>query len=225
MLALYAAMGETGILTEEQLSTFQKDGSALVAHPVMNEEIGIEASNGSLGQGVSMAVGLALSAKMKNQRCHFYVIAGNGECNEGIVWEAVASAVQFQLDNLTIIIDDNKMQSDGFSKDIVKINNFGERFGAFGFDVAEVNGHNVHEIEDALVRERVKGVPRVIVANTVKGKGVSFMENNNEWHHKRLTEKDYLRAIEELGGECPSWNLENLRSKHGQKWDQGLHLG
>lgn len=197
-LGLYAAMGETGVLSDEQLLTFQQNGSALVAHPVMNLELGIESSNGSLGQGVSMAVGLALSAKKKNKPYHTYVLVGNGECDEGIVWEACASAVQFKLDNLTVIIDDNKMQSDGFSENIIAINNFAERLNAFGFDVEEIDGHNVLEIEEALTNKREEGKPKAIIANTIKGKGVSFMENNNGWHHGRLTEEQYLKALYEL---------------------------
>ena len=200
-LGLYAAMGEVGMLTEEQMAAFQQNGSELVAHPVMNTKLGIESSNGSLGQGVSMAVGLALSAKKKNRMYRTFVLVGNGECNEGIVWEAFETAVQFGLSDLTVIIDNNKMQSDGCSENVISVDNFGERMKAFGFDVEEIDGHNVYEIETALMRGRAEGKPKAIIAHTIKGKGVSFMENNNEWHHKRLTQEQYLRALQELKGD------------------------
>lgn len=197
VLALYATLAEFGIMPRELLATYGQDGTALVAHPVMNERLGIESSSGSLGQGVSMAVGLALAAKRSARNYHTYTLLGNGECNEGSVWEAAMSAVQFGLSNLTIIVDNNHMQSDGFSHEIMSVSdNYAAMFSAIGLDTVEVDGHDIEAIYEALTREQ--SAPRAIVAHTVKGKGVSFMENNNEWHHNRLTETNYQAALSEL---------------------------
>lgn len=197
-LALFATLGEVGYISEERLSQYLCDGSNLCAHPVMEPEIGIESSNGSLGQGVSMAVGLALAAKRKQYRYHVYTIIGNGESNEGMVWEALAAAVQYQLDNLTVILDDNKFQNDGASGQIVGYPNYAERFQAFGFETIEIDGNHISEITSALKKEKKSDIPRMIVANTIKGKGISFMENDNSWHHNRLTQKYYEISIREL---------------------------
>jgi transketolase len=145
-----------------------------------------------------MAVGVALSAKRKKRGYHTYTIIGNGESDEGIVWEALASAVQFGLDNLTVILDDNKFQNDGASEDIMYYPNYAQRLESFGFDVIEVDGNKISEVREALQKERVQGKPRAIVADTIKGKGISFMENDNTWHHNRLTLTQYNQAMEEL---------------------------
>lgn len=197
-LALFATLGEKGMIPEERLHTYLADGSNLCAHPVMEPEIGIESSNGSLGQGISMAVGMALSSKRKNRKDQIYTIIGNGESDEGLVWEAIASASQFQLDNLTVIIDDNKFQNDGASELILYYPNYRERFAAFGFDVIEINGNQIPEIVKAFHTPHIENKPRAIVANTIKGCGISFMENDNSWHHNRLTQKYYEQAIKEL---------------------------
>lgn len=197
-LALFATLGEKGLIPEERLAAYLADGSNLCAHPVMEPEIGIESSNGSLGQGISMAVGMALSSKRKKRDYQVYTLIGNGESDEGIVWEALASAVQFKLDNLTVILDDNKFQNDGASETILYYPNYRERLQAFGFDTSEINGNCVDEIITALHSGRKEGVPKAIVANTVKGSGVSFMENDNSWHHNRLTQKYYEQAMKEL---------------------------
>jgi transketolase len=199
-LALYAALGEIGLIPEKELKTYLQDGSNLCAHPVMNPSIGIESSNGSLGQGISMAVGIALSAKRKKRDYQTYTIIGNGEADEGIVWEALACAVQFKLDNLTIILDDNKFQNDGASADIMSYPNYADRMKSFGFDVIEVDGNNITEVHQALLRDRIPDKPRIVIADTVKGKGISFMENDNSWHHNRLTLQQYKQAIAELDG-------------------------
>ena len=199
VLGLYTALVEFEIFPKELLETFQRDGSDLIAHPVLNEKLGLESSSGSLGQGISMAVGLALSAKKKNYSYKTYVICGNGECNEGSVWEAVMSAVQFGLDNLTIIVDNNHMQSDGASDEILNVSNrYAEVFKSFGCETFEVDGHNISELSEILKKISEVGRPKTIVAQTVKGKGIGFMENNNEWHHNRLTEKQYQEALEQL---------------------------
>ena len=164
----------------------------------MNLEHGIEASSGSLGQGVSLAVGLAKAAKIKEMPHKVYTLVGNGECNEGSVWEAAMLAASWKLDNLTIILDDNKLQGDGASEDIVYQSNFDERFKAFGFTTIVIDGHDEKAILDAFNADS-KGKPKIVIANTVKGKGVSFIENNNDWHHNRLTDEMYNKALVELG--------------------------
>ena len=197
-LALFATLGEIGLISEKRLQMYLADGSNLCAHPVMEPEIGIESSNGSLGQGISMAVGMALSAKRKGRAYQVYTLIGNGESDEGIVWEALAAASQFKLDNFTVILDDNKFQNDGASETIMYYPNYRERLVAFGFDVFEIDGNNVCEIEEALCAEHEQDRPKAIVANTVKGCGISFMENDNSWHHNRLTQKYYELAMGEL---------------------------
>lgn len=197
-LALFATLGELGVISEERLRTFLADGSNLCAHPVMEPEIGVESSNGSLGQGISMAVGMALSAKRKKRDYQVYTIIGNGESNEGLVWEALTAASQFKLDNFTVILDDNKFQNDGSSEMVMHYPNYKERLQAFGFYVAEIDGHNISEIYEALKKSHADNIPKAIVANTVKGRGISFMENNNSWHHSRLTQKNYEQAMKEL---------------------------
>ena len=199
VLGYYAALAEFGIINEELLDTFLQDGSYLIAHPVMNPEIGIEASTGSLGQGVSMAVGLALSAKKKEYSFQTYVLCGNGESNEGSVWEACMAAIHLGLDNLTLIMDNNHMQSDGLSDGILNVS---ERYTgmltALGFQVIEIDGNDMEQVCAAFYQPHEVGRPKAIIANTVKGKGISFMENNPEWHHNRLTKEKYEVALEEL---------------------------
>ena len=200
VLGLYTALAEFGIITAEQLATFQQDGSDLIAHPVMNEALGIESSSGSLGQGISMGVGLALAAKKKGYAYQTFVLCGNGESNEGSVWEAAMSAVQFGLDNFTLILDNNHMQSDGASDEILAVSDrYAAMLNAVGFATIEADGHDVPALMAAFQRKREAGRPRAVVAHTVKGKGVSFMENDNDWHHNRLTEEQYQRAIAEVG--------------------------
>jgi len=160
--------------------------------------LGIESSNGSLGQGLSMGVGIALAAKKKLKNFRVFVYVGDGECNEGSIWEAAMSASQLGLDNLTVIVDYNKLQSDGDSTQIIDLGDLAGKFKSFGWDVREIDGHNIDEIVNAL--ESIKEIkrPRVLVAHTIKGKGISFMENNNEWHHNRLTKNYYDLAMTEL---------------------------
>mgnify|MGYP002510574693 FL=1 len=197
-LALFATLGELGILSEERLSTYLADGSNLCAHPVMEPEIGIESSNGSLGQGISMAVGMALSAKRKKRDYQVYTIIGNGESNEGMVWEALASAAQFKLDNFTVILDHNKFQNDGASEKVMCYPDYKECLQAFGYHVDEIDGHNIPKIQEALKNAHADNMPKAIVANTIKGYGISFMENDNSWHHRRLTLNNYEQAMKEL---------------------------
>jgi transketolase len=199
VLGYFSALLVAGIIDQETYQTFQTNGSDLIAHPVMNLDIGIESSNGSLGQGLSMGVGIALAAKKKQSDFAVYVYMGDGECNEGSVWEAVMSAAQFKLDNLTAIVDYNKLQSDGDARQIIDLADLAGKFRSFGWDVQEIDGHDIVQILMAFEGPRELGRPRVLVAHTVKGKGISFMENNNEWHHNRLTKANYDLALAELG--------------------------
>ena len=198
-LGYYTALMAAGIISEEILQTFQTNGSDLTGHPVMNLKLGIESSNGSLGHGLSMGVGLALAARRKTKKHRIYVLLGNGECNEGSVWEAIMSAAYFKLDNLIAIVDDNGFQNDGNSEAIMECGDFGDKWKSFGWNVCSVDGHNISKLYNAFVEGDVKNKPKVVVAATIKGKGVTFMENDNAWHHNRLTKEKYKQALQELG--------------------------
>jgi transketolase len=199
VLGYFSALLAVGIINEETYNTFQTNESDLIAHPVMNLDLGIESSNGSLGQGLSMGIGIALAAKKKQKDFGTFVYMGDGECNEGSVWEAVMSAPQLGLDNLTAIVDFNKLQSDGDSTQIIDLKDLAGKFISFGWDVRDIDGHDIEQIITAFESPREVGRPRALVAHTVKGKGISFMENNNEWHHNRLTKANYELALAELG--------------------------
>ena len=198
-LGYYSALLEAGIISEGIFATFQTNESDLTAHPVMNIPLGIESSNGSLGQGLSMGVGLTLAAKKKSKKHRIYVLLGNGECNEGSVWEAIMSAANFKLDNLIAIVDNNGFQNDGNSETIMDYGDFGDKWKSFGWNVSSVHVHSISELYNAFVECNVENRPKVVIANTIKGKGVSFMENNNEWHHNRLTKMNYDQALQEMG--------------------------
>jgi transketolase len=201
VLGYYSALAEFGLISEDDLDDYMTDGSDLIAHPVMKPGIGIEASTGSLGQGISMAVGLAISAKRKGYRYQTYVICGNGECNEGSVWEACMSAVNYKLDNLTIFIDNNHMQSDGRSEEVMNISDkYADVLTSWGFRAIEIDGNDIEQIYDAYHEPLREGIPKAIIGNTIKGKGVSFMENNPDWHHNRLTKDQYDTAMLEVRG-------------------------
>ena len=203
VLGLYAALAEFGVMDEGLLDTFMQDGSDLIAHPVMKPEIGLEASSGSLGQGISMAVGLALAAKKKGYSYRTYVLCGNGEANEGSVWEACMSAVNFRLDNFTLFLDNNRMQSDGMSEGILDVSGkYTGMLEALGFQVTEIDGNDMEQVIEAFLAPQEAGRPKAIIGNTVKGKGVSFMENNNDWHHNRLTDTQLAAALSELEAEA-----------------------
>lgn len=199
VLGFYAALAEFGVIEENLLDTFLADGSDLIAHPVMKPELGLEASSGSLGQGISMAVGLALSAKKKGYSYQTYVLCGNGESNEGSVWEACMSAVNYGLDNFTLFLDNNHMQSDGMSEKVMNISDkYTGMLKALGFQVIEIDGNDIEQVYDAFMTPHQIGKPKAIVGNTIKGKGVSFMENNNDWHHNRLTNDQLEAALAEV---------------------------
>jgi len=199
-LGYYTALAAAGFFTLDELYTFEVDDGFLPGQPAMNIKKGIESSSGSLGMGLSMGIGIALSAKRKNRKFSAYVLMGDGECNEGSVWEAAMAAANFKLDNLVAIIDRNRMQSDGPSADIMDMGDFAQKWSSFGWDTIEIDGHDISEIYGAFTdAARNSGKPYVVIANTVKGKGVSFMENNNEWHHNRLSKAQHEAAMLELG--------------------------
>ena len=162
----------------------------------MNKLKGIEFSTGSLGMGLSLGIGVSISSLKKNLNYNTFVILGDGECNEGSVWESALLANQLKLKNLTAIIDKNNYQQTGKSSDILDLGNLSSKWKSFGWEIIEVNGHNLSEIHQALNVKTDR--PKAIIANTTKGKGVSFTENNNDWHHNILTKKNYDLAIEEL---------------------------
>ena len=198
-LGLYAALNVAGFITDEELKTnYLQDGGFLPTHPVKYLEKGIECSSGSLGMGLAFGIGEALAAKMDGRTNRIFVIQGDGECDEGSCWEAFMAARQYKLNNLVLFIDKNGLQSDGATVDIMPIN-LAPALQAIGWNVIEADGHDLEELleatEEVLLSE---DKPSVIVASTVKGKGVSFMENNNAWHHGHLTEDQYRQAMEEL---------------------------
>lgn len=200
VLGLYTALVESGMISEEIFLQFKKDDSPLIAHPVMNLDLGIESSNGSLGQGLSLAVGMAIAARKKGQSHRMYVVMGDGECNEGSVWEAAMSASQFSLGNIIAFVDNNGFQSDGSTEDIISSGGLAARWASYGWNVHEVDGHDVAGILQILSTSLADDRPNCIVARTVKGKGIDFMENNNEWHHNRLTQAMFDKALLSLEG-------------------------
>jgi len=200
VLGYYTILAECGYFPVDLLKTFETKDSPLAGHPSIHQEMGIDFSTGSLGHGLSLGLGLALVAKKDKKDIDTYVYMGDGECNEGSVWEAAMAASHFKTDNLVAVIDRNKIQSDGFSRDIIDMGDMAEKWRSFGWHVREVNGHNVTELLDAFhKRNRPSGRPYLVVAHTIKGKGVSFFENNNAWHHKSLTSDEFIGAMMELG--------------------------
>jgi len=201
VLGYYTALAEVGFVPVEDLQTFEKTESYLVGHPVINREMGIEFSNGSLGMGLSVGIGVALAGKRRNSKYKVYVLLGDGECNEGSVWEASMAASQFKLDNLVAIIDKNNFQLGGSNSDVMSVGDLAAKWGSFGWDVVDVDAHNIGELYDAFNRVNIPEKPVAIVANSIKGKGVSFAENNNAWHHAVLTKSQYEQAMDELNKE------------------------
>jgi transketolase len=197
-LALYSVLAENGYFKREELKNFEKSGSFLLGHPVMNKTKGIEFSTGSLGMGLSLGIGVAYAAKRRGMEYRTYVVLGDGECNEGSVWEGIMSAPHLKLDNLIVIIDKNNLQQTGRNQDILNLGNLSEKLRSFGWNTHEVDGHNINELLEALSKKDEKQKPISIIANTVKGKGFSFSENNNQWHHTILTKKNYDLALQEL---------------------------
>ena len=197
-VALYAVLVECGIVKQSEMDSFMSNDSAFCFLFVMNVNLGIEASTGSLGQGVGLAVGIAKAAKIKQQDFHIYTLIGDGESNEGSVWEVAMFAAHNKLDNLTIILDKNSCQSDGFSFSVLDMGDMARKWESFGFYVEQINGHNIEQIDKTLAKKNPQNMPRIIISETIKGNGISFMENKPEWHHNRLTKQFFELALQEL---------------------------
>jgi transketolase len=197
--ALYAALSERGFFAENLLDKFFVDGGILPGHLDRNVKMGIEVSSGSLGHGLSIGVGMAIAAKHDNKNHKTYVLMSDGECDEGSVWEAAMLAGHLKLDNLVAIIDYNKIQSFGRVEEVLNLEPLYEKWVAFGWGVKEVNGHDFQELLSALESIPIKpNKPSIVIANTIKGKGVSFMENKLEWHYKSPDQQQYEMAIKEI---------------------------
>ena len=196
---LYAALAEAGYLPVSELATLRKLDSRLQGHTDRKFTPGVEMSAGSLGMGLSFAIGVALAAKLDSQTYRTYVLLSDGECEEGQTWEGALSAAQFKLDNLTAIVDCNGMQLSGWTQNIMNLEPFSQKWQAFGWHTLDIDGHDIDQILSACQEaEKVKGKPTIIVARTIKGKGVSFMENNVAFHGKAPTWEEAKRALKEL---------------------------
>lgn len=200
----YTALAHRGFFPQESLLTLRQINGFLQGHPDMKKTPGIDMTTGSLGQGLSCGVGMALGSKLASRKSgrefRVYVLLGDGELNEGQVWEAAMAAAKYRLDNLVAIVDYNHLQVDGFVEDVMPIAPVVEKWKSFNWSVLEINGHNIKEIMDAFAEARnTKGKPTCIVANTVKGKGVSFMEHKAQWHGKAPNDEQLKEALLELG--------------------------
>ncbi|MEC0370787.1 transketolase [Paenibacillus chibensis] len=196
--ALYATLAERGFFPKAYLDKYYIDGGILPGHLDMEAVPGIETSAGSLGHGLSIGIGMAIANKQSNNPGHIYVLLGDGECNEGSVWEAVMLATTLKLNNITVIIDYNKLQSFGRTNEVINQENMADRWSAFGWQTYEVDGHNMEELE--LIFNLEQTGPKAVIAHTTKGKGVSYMEDKLEWHYKSPNDEQYITAMRELGG-------------------------
>ena len=196
---LYATLAERGYFSKEELKSFRKLGSMLQGHPDMKGVPGVDMSTGSLGQGLSAANGMALVSKIDSKGYRVYALLGDGEIEEGQIWEAAMTSSHYKLDNLCVIVDNNNLQIDGSVDNVMNVYPIDEKFRSFGFEVFTVDGNNIDELIAVFEKAKtVKGKPTAIVAKTVKGKGVSFMENQVGWHGKAPKEEEYNQAMEEL---------------------------
>lgn len=195
---LYATLARTGYFPLSKLRTLRKINSDLQGHPHNLSLPGVETSGGPLGQGISQAVGMALAAKMDKAWHHVYCLSSDGEHNEGQLWEAVMTANKYRLNNLTVIVDHNRIQIDGFTKDIMPIGSLRNKYISFGWDVKEVNGHNIGQLIRALSAAKKQSRPTTIIAHTTPGKGVSFMENKWQWHGQAPNQEQAQQALAEL---------------------------
>ena len=206
---LYAALALRGFFPAEELETLRHIGSRLQGHPNMNETPGVDMSTGSLGQGISTAAGMALAAKKQGKALRVYSLLGDGEIQEGQVWEAMMFAHQYKLDNLCLIIDNNGLQIDGRIEQVMSPYPIADKLRAFGLFVEEIDGHDFAQIEAAFARAREnKGAPTAIVMKTTKGKGVSFMEGQAGWHGKAPNDEEYETAMNELRAALAEWEAK-----------------
>lgn len=197
-LALYVILNEVGMITDEELNSFCQPGSHLGGEPKLGAAPGIEASTGSLGHGLSFGTGIAMASKMNRYNNKVYVILGDGECQEGSVWEAAMSAANFKLNNLIVIVDDNRLQAMDSVDAIMGIKSWKEKWEAFGFDVSEIDGHDLDEIEETFKNIEDNNKPKLIISHTVKGHGISFMENVPIWHFRMPNEEELEIVKKEL---------------------------
>lgn len=199
--ALYAVLGEKGYFNRKEFKTFRQLHSILQGHPDSKKCPGVDASTGSLGQGLSIAVGMALGARLTHNPAAVYALCGDGELQEGLVWEASMAAAHFKLENLTVLVDNNGLQIDGRNSEVMDLGNLKLKFEAFGYQVIEVaDGNDIRQILAALRAPHTPDKPKLILAHTIKGKGVSFMENQVGWHGKAPDEKQRALALQELEG-------------------------
>ena len=197
--ALYSALAYRGFFPIEDLKTFRNINSYLQGHPDRKHIPGVDMTTGSLGQGLSAANGIAIAGKMENKNYRVYCILGDGELEEGQIWEAAMSANKYKLDNLCVIIDNNNLQIDGTIDEVMSSKPIDEKFRSFGFEIINIDGHNLEEIKSAFeVARNIKNKPVCIIANTIKGKGVSYMENKPEWHGKAPNDEEYKQAVEDI---------------------------
>ncbi len=196
VLAYYSALNKVGFLSDEDIASFETNGSHFHGHAMRNLENGIEFSGGSLSMGMTFAVGLALSCKRKGNTNRVFALVGDGECDEGLIWEAAMSAAHYGLNNFTVIVDRNKLQYDGPTEKVMNQIDLAKKFEAFGFDVFVVDGHDCDALSKALKKTTDK--PTCVIADTIKGKGVSFIEGVKEWHHHTLSQEEYEQAVKEV---------------------------
>lgn len=198
---LYATLAEKGFFDKSELMTLRKIDSNLQGHPSIKNTPGVDMSTGSLGQGLSVANGMALAAKLDNKDYRVYILLGDGELEEGQVWEAAMTSAHYKLDNVTAFVDFNGLQIDGPCREVMNVTPVAEKFRAFGWNVLEIDGHDYDQIFDAIDKAKAtKGMPTIIVAKTVKGKGVSFMENQVGWHGTAPNKEQCEKALQEIGG-------------------------
>ena len=197
--ALYSALANRGFFETEELKTLRNIESRLQGHPDMKKIPGVDMTTGSLGQGLSAANGMAIAGKLDNKDYRVYCILGDGEIEEGQIWEAAMASNKYKLDNLCVIVDNNNLQIDGTIEEVMSSYPIDEKFKSFGFQIINIDGHDIEEILKAFeVARNIKGKPTCIIAKTIKGKGVSFMENQAGWHGKAPNEEQYMQAIKEL---------------------------
>jgi transketolase len=199
-IPLYAVLADLGFFSGDYLGKVRHIGSILQGHPDMKKTPGIDMTAGSLGNGLGAGVGMALSAKFDKRDSAVFVMIGDGELNEGVVWEACEAAAKYELDNLVAIVDKNNLQSSGCCTDIMPFSDIDLKWKSFGWETAEIDGHNMEEILHVFgaMRQKSNGRPKVVIAHTVKGRGVSFMENDNSWHQRAITAEELKKAIAEL---------------------------
>ena len=198
--ALYSVLANRGFFDKKELKTLRKLGSFLQGHPDMKKTPGVDMTTGSLGQGLSSANGMAIAAKLDDKSYRVYCILGDGEIEEGQIWEAAMASNKYKLDNLCVIVDNNNLQIDGKIEDVMSPYPIDEKFRSFGFQIIKIDGNDIDEILKAFeVAKNVKGKPTCIIAKTIKGKGISFMENEASWHGKAPNKEEYDKAVKELG--------------------------